>query len=98
AVGQHTDIVVSYNVVDGKGGVTPQSATITITGTNDAPVLTADAVSLTETSATDAVSVPLQGTGNVLVNDSDAESDTLSVVTIRPFSPNPVAFSPVLPG
>ena len=27
AVGQHADIVVSYNVVDGNGGVTPQSAT-----------------------------------------------------------------------
>ena len=37
AVGSHADIVVSYNVVDGNGGVIAQTATITITGTNDAP-------------------------------------------------------------
>ena len=30
-------IVYSYNVTDGNGGDTPQTATITITGANDAP-------------------------------------------------------------
>ena len=33
--------------------------------------------------------------GTVLGNDTDAEGDKLSVITIRPFEPHPVAFSPV---
>ncbi|MDP3815961.1 VCBS domain-containing protein, partial [Pseudomonas sp.] len=39
AAGETRDIVVSYDVIDGNGGVTPQTATITITGTNDAPLI-----------------------------------------------------------
>ncbi|MEK1906485.1 MAG: VCBS domain-containing protein, partial [Pseudomonas sp.] len=39
AEGVTRDIVISYDVIDGNGGVTPQTATITITGTNDAPVI-----------------------------------------------------------
>ncbi|MEP1441919.1 MAG: VCBS domain-containing protein, partial [Hyphomicrobiales bacterium] len=35
AAGESLVITVSFDVVDGNGGVTPQSATITITGTND---------------------------------------------------------------
>jgi len=37
--GETRDIVISYDVIDGNGGVTPQTATITITGTNDAPLI-----------------------------------------------------------
>jgi len=41
AAGETTEIVVSYDVSDGHGGTVTQSATITITGTNDAPVVNA---------------------------------------------------------
>ncbi|MGD8230464.1 VCBS domain-containing protein [Vibrio sp. TRT 1302] len=37
SVGETETLVLSYNVVDGLGGITPQTATITITGTNDGP-------------------------------------------------------------
>ena len=41
AVGQQTVIVVSYDVRDAQGATVPQTETITITGTNDAPVVAA---------------------------------------------------------
>ena len=48
AVGEHTTIVVSYNVTDAQGATVAQTETITITGTNDAPVV---ASALTGTAA-----------------------------------------------
>jgi len=39
-LGETRDITVSYNVVDNEGGSVAQTATITITGTNDAPTNT----------------------------------------------------------
>ncbi|MBL4953785.1 VCBS domain-containing protein, partial [Neobacillus sp. YIM B02564] len=36
----------SYSVVDGKGGVTPAAAVVTVTGSNDAPVITTTATNL----------------------------------------------------
>ena len=41
AVGEHTTIVVSYNVTDAQGATVAQTETITINGTNDAPVVAA---------------------------------------------------------
>ncbi|GEM81341.1 VCBS domain-containing protein [Vibrio superstes] len=38
-VNQSETIVVSYTVKDGQGGTVPQTATLTVTGTNDAPSL-----------------------------------------------------------
>ncbi|WP_418152357.1 VCBS domain-containing protein [Litorimonas sp. RW-G-Af-16] len=42
AVGESQVIIINYNIVDGEGGSVAQSATITITGTNDAPTVEAD--------------------------------------------------------
>ncbi|WP_137889444.1 DVUA0089 family protein, partial [Pseudomonas sp. 2FE] len=39
AVGETRDIIVSYDVIDGNGGSVSQSITVTITGTNDTPVI-----------------------------------------------------------
>ena len=39
AIGETLDIIVSYDVVDEHGATTPQTATITIAGTNDAPTV-----------------------------------------------------------
>ena len=41
ALGEPLDIIISYDVVDEHGASVPQTATITITGTNDAPVVNA---------------------------------------------------------
>uniref|UniRef100_UPI00356743C4 VCBS domain-containing protein n=1 Tax=Sulfitobacter sp. TaxID=1903071 RepID=UPI00356743C4 len=40
ALGEEREIAVSYQVVDAQGATVDQTATITITGTNDAPVIT----------------------------------------------------------
>src|SRR5262245_8522885 len=41
AVGEHATVTVNYNVIDGHGGAVAQSATITITGANDQPTVSA---------------------------------------------------------
>ncbi len=38
--GESIEITITYDVVDGNGGVVPQSLTVTVTGANDAPVFT----------------------------------------------------------
>ena len=69
AVGAVLDIVVSYDVVDEHGAGVAQTATITITGTNDAPVVTA-AVTATafETDASFSVDL-LAGASDIDVGD-----------------------------
>jgi len=72
AEGETQVIVVSYDVVDGNGGSVGQTATITITGTNDAPsVVTA----LADQSSPEntAVSFALPG------SFADADGDALSL-------------------
>ena len=44
AVGDTRDIEITFDVVDGNGGVVQQTLTITITGTNDAPTVDAEIV------------------------------------------------------
>jgi VCBS repeat-containing protein len=66
AVGQTKVITVSYNITDGTATV-PQTATITITGANDAPVAVADVAA-----ATEGVAAPV--TGSVATNDSDVDA------------------------
>jgi len=50
AVGQHTTIKVSYDVTDAHGSTVDQTQTITINGTNDAPVVSTANVTLTSQS------------------------------------------------
>ncbi|MEK1939906.1 MAG: tandem-95 repeat protein, partial [Pseudomonas sp.] len=49
AVGESKVLTVTYNVVDDNGAKVAQTATITITGTNDAPVVTSSAAAATGT-------------------------------------------------
>ena len=66
----------TYTIIldDGNGGTASQTVTVTITGTNDAPIVTDD------TAATTATDNGVAVTGNVLTNDSDVDStDTLTV-------------------
>ncbi len=74
-VGQTLTQSFNYTISDGHGGTSTSTLTITITGTNDGPVANAD----TNTIAEDAVAAV---TGNVLTNDTDADTgDTLTVTT-----------------
>ncbi|MDQ2082873.1 VCBS domain-containing protein, partial [Xanthobacteraceae bacterium Astr-EGSB] len=90
AEGDSTMIVVSYEVQDAQGAVVPQTQTITVTGTNDAPIATAN---------TNAGNPVVEGgvfpgntafagdpsaAGNVLADDSDLDDGaSLSVSAIR---------------
>ena len=59
---------------------TPSTLTVTITGTNDAPVVVADAAAVQE-------DLSITATGNVLANDSDVDQGTvLSVANAGVFA------------
>lgn len=77
ADGEVEEVVLNFDVIDGNGGVAPQSATITINGANDAPVVSGPiSVTLSEQDASTTVSL--------LQNASDADaSDTLSITGVN---------------
>ena len=72
AAGQAVVDSFGYAATDGQAQVASKLA-ITITGTNDAPVLLADSARMTEDQA--------GVTGNVLANDSDVDTGTVLAVT-----------------
>jgi VCBS repeat-containing protein len=84
AAGQTVTLNYTYNVVDGNGGVTPTTATLTITGQNDAPVAVADIASGNEDTLI---------TGNVLTNDSDPDTGAVLSVSKYSFSVGPLTFT-----
>ncbi|WGK80535.1 VCBS domain-containing protein [Vibrio aestuarianus] len=53
ANGQSQQIAITYQVEDGHGGSTQQTATLTITGTDDKATLVSNVIQLTETQALD---------------------------------------------
>ncbi|WP_448723332.1 VCBS domain-containing protein [Pseudomonas farris] len=66
AAGESHDEVFSVQVSDGLGGVDTQLVTVTVTGTNDAAVLSSANVTLTETNA------PLTTNGTLTISDVDS--------------------------
>ena len=89
AVGQSEVISYSYDVIDGNGGTVPQTATITITGENDAPsvaaVVTAaatedDAAFSVDllSGASDPDTTDVLSVANVTVTSGDASGVTLN--------------------
>ncbi|WP_444875519.1 VCBS domain-containing protein [Pseudomonas chlororaphis] len=64
--GESHDEVFSVQVSDGLGGVDTQLVTVTVTGSNDAAVLSSASVTLSETNA------PLTTGGNLTVSDIDS--------------------------
>ena len=71
--GQQVTDMFAYSSTDGLASAA-SSLTVTVTGTNDAPVLTADTAAVQEDGT-------LTATGNVLTNDQDADHDTVLTVT-----------------
>ncbi|MCE6981523.1 type I secretion C-terminal target domain-containing protein, partial [Pseudomonas frederiksbergensis] len=65
-VGESHDEVFSVQISDGLGGVDTQLVTVTVTGTNDAAVLSSASVTLTETNA------PLTTNGSLTISDIDS--------------------------
>lgn len=85
AVGDSEIINLSYDIEDGNGGSVPQTAKITITGTNDAPMVTQAIVVGTNEDESFTVNL-LAGASD----PDDGETATLSVVNL---SPLPLGFS-----
>ena len=76
AAGTPLDIVVGFDVEDGLGGTVANTATITITGTNDAPTV---AVALTAAAAEDAPAFSV----DLLAGASDVDTGAvLSVANV----------------
>jgi VCBS repeat-containing protein len=75
AVGEHATIVVSYDVTDAQGATVHQTETITITGTNDAPIV---AAALTDTHAEGAPAYTL----NLLAGASDVDHGETATLTV----------------
>jgi len=75
----------TYTVSDGNGGSATASVTVTVTSANDAPVANADTSSVAE-----------DGTINVavLANDTDPDSDTLSVASVTQGAHGVVSINP----
>ncbi|EKS39948.1 DUF5801 repeats-in-toxin domain-containing protein [Afipia clevelandensis] len=75
-------------VTDSHGAIDTQTITITIVGTNDAPVASVDSEAISDTSAVDA-GAPITFTGhNVLANDTDIDSMSgFAVISIRAANP-----------
>jgi len=75
--------VFTYTATDGSGLKTA-NLTITITGTNDAPVAVADVASATEAGGAANATAGTNPTGNVLTNDTDVDTgDTKTVSAIH---------------
>ena len=72
AAGQVVTETFAYAATDGLIA-TPSTLTVTITGTNDAPVTVADAAAVQE-------DISIAATGNVLINDSDVDHGTVLMV------------------
>jgi VCBS repeat-containing protein len=70
AEGETVNDSFSYTITDSKGAQAASLVNVTIVGTNDAPVTTADTAATVEDTATPT-------TGNVLGNDTDIDHDTV---------------------
>ncbi|OEF03850.1 hypothetical protein A1QI_12995 [Vibrio genomosp. F10 str. 9ZB36] len=74
--GDTQTITVSYNISDTHGGTVQQTATVTVTGTNDAAVITGQATgSVSEDN-------PAQATGTLSVADTDDNQSQFTATTI----------------
>ena len=91
APGQTATETVTYTVSDGNGGTDTAVVTFTVTGTNDAPVASADGLAAVED-----VGLTFNA-ADLLGNDSDVDGGTLSVAAIE--GQAPVVGTPIaLPG
>src|SRR5207244_3394505 len=82
AEGQAVTDVFSYTNADNNGATSTANLTITVTGTNDAPVAVADAAAVKED--TNTLAQPNPVSGNVLTNDTDVDTnDTHSVTAVN---------------
>ena len=70
----------AYTIDDGNGGTETATVSITVTGSNDDPIAVNDLPMIDEDNAPNTVM------GNVLMNDTDAEADALTVTNAGNFA------------
>ncbi len=78
AAGQTATTSVSYTISDGNGGTASALLTVTVTGTNDAPVAVADTGSTDEDTP-----LSVDAASGVLDNDTDVDGDALTVSEVN---------------
>jgi VCBS repeat-containing protein len=77
-------VEASFTVTDDQGATSSNTLTITVTGTNDAPVAVADSSTAREKSGLENALAGFDATGNALTNDTDVDVvDTRTVVSIQ---------------
>lgn len=84
-----TEVFKAY-VSDGQGGVVEQNITVTVEGTNDAPVASADTDTVVEAGVETGGNDPFTGakaqaTGNVLDNDTDVDEGDKATLAVDGF-------------
>jgi VCBS repeat-containing protein len=72
AIGESATVELAYDMSDNDNGTDNSTVTITVEGSNDAPVAVGDSAFVTEN---DTINI------DVLLNDSDIEGDTIEVTT-----------------
>ena len=88
----------TYTMRDTAGATSSTTLTITITGSNDAPVAVADAATAVEAGGV-ANGIPgTDPTGNVLTNDTDVDSGDTQTVTAFSFGATPGTLGSALAG
>ncbi len=73
--GETASTTVTYTITDPEGGTDTATVTFTVTGTNDGPVAVEDTFTTDEDTVSEL--------GNVLDNDSDPDSDPLTVAEVN---------------
>jgi VCBS repeat-containing protein len=73
AAGATQVVTANYSVSDGRGGTANSTLTITVTGTNDAPTVTADTAAVNEDATI---------TGNLRTNDTDPDTGATLTYTV----------------
>lgn len=92
--GQTLTETYTYTVSDGHGGTATATLTITINGANNAPVANADTNSIDEGTA----SISANAASGTLLNDTDLNSDPLTVTALGAGAGQPLAGLTPVPG
>ncbi|MGB7324456.1 MAG: VCBS domain-containing protein [Rubripirellula sp.] len=80
AAGETRDVTFVYEVTDNNSATSQETVTITVTGTNDAPVAVVNSGAADEDGGINNATAGTDATGNVLTNDTDVDnSDTKTV-------------------
>jgi len=82
-VGKYVRVVASYTDDRGTAESVESTATAAVANINDAPAATADTATAVEASGVANATAGTDPTGNVLTNDSDPDSDDLTVTAIN---------------